>query len=240
MVPKYWHCKEGGGVLPCQDFFVDLTVWKFVKILAFLGRGPCRDFLWIWYCEQKWPKVTNIALKSDIFPSKIIIYSQLVPIFPKYVNLRTFVVKISRVEYALLSSNPQVCLDWMGAGGGGVKLILAMPVFSLELLQHSLPYNEMFQDINFFISAYIIHMTNKINFKAYILTSVIEKFFIWTIFTSRPMTIRRQIHHPALAQKSHRAPHRISFSSALPSLPIQAPPGSLLTAAAGPPWVGKV
>ena len=32
-------------------------------------------------------------------------------------------------------SNPQVCQDW-----GGVKVILAMPVFSLELSQQPFPY----------------------------------------------------------------------------------------------------
>ena len=35
----------GGGSLPCQIFCVDFTVWKFVKILAFLGTCQERDAL---------------------------------------------------------------------------------------------------------------------------------------------------------------------------------------------------
>ena len=61
--------------------------------------------------------MTNIPLKSDIFP----------PISPKYVDVRTFVVKISRVAYALLSLNPQVCQDWgieLNPGNASISLLL--------------------------------------------------------------------------------------------------------------------
>ena len=68
--------------------------------------------------DQKWPKVTNIPLKSDIFSQKIIIYSQLVNNFPKMCwftqfshqnlasHIRTFFVESTSVP-------------GLGVGGGG-------------------------------------------------------------------------------------------------------------------------
>ena len=44
MVPKYWHCQEGGVG----------------------GSDPAKIFLWIWYCDQKWQKVA----KSDQYTPK--------------------------------------------------------------------------------------------------------------------------------------------------------------------------
>ena len=70
------------------------------------------------FSPQKWPFSLNLLTIS-----------------PKYVDLRTFVVKISRVAYALLSSSPQVCQDWVGGGielnpdNASISLLLVKLIF---------------------------------------------------------------------------------------------------------------
>ena len=86
MVWKYWLCQEGGGG----------------------GSDHAKIFLWIWYCvhrptwvtmdTRKWPISPPI---SYTFPQLSLILNKLT-ISPKwifilkYIDLRTFVVKISR------------------------------------------------------------------------------------------------------------------------------------------------
>ena len=65
------------------------------------------------------------------FTQKVIIHSQ------KWSFTHFLRQNVASRIYALLSSNPPECQDW--GKGGGVKPILAMPGFSLLLLQQPLP-----------------------------------------------------------------------------------------------------
>ena len=101
----------------CNNGRVAVTIE--VEILAFPREGgrssdPAKIFLWIWYCVQYigQHRVTRDPQKWPISPQKVIFSPKKLSFFlhyltisckwtfiPKYVDLRTFVLKISRVTF---------------------------------------------------------------------------------------------------------------------------------------------
>ena len=90
--------------------------------------------------DKKWPKVTNIPLNSDIFPPKMTIFPQFVNNIPKICRFTHFCRQnlASRIRTFVVEST-----SVPGFGGGGVKLILAMPVFWDHLLHPPFPYPQV-------------------------------------------------------------------------------------------------